>query len=165
MDGFHLLVLAIISGIWLTSFALDLYHRRMYESLLAACVLSALYWTFTATRSGTSSLVGLAVWLVAFITFHWRTQREVVPVEVLEARDIGPRILGMLLILYVSVWYADLLASASPTTHGVIMIPFTLSLIGLGLVAAGRFGYAVTCLVFSLVTVPVALLALKFMGW
>jgi len=165
MSGIDLLTLTTISGVWLTTFALDLYHRRMYESLLSAIVLSAIYWTLTATRSGAPSLIGLLVWLAAFMVFHWRAQREIVPVEVIEARDVGPRILSMLLLLYASAWYAELLASLNPTVHGIVTIPFTLGLVGLGLVAAGRFGYGVTCLVFSLITVPLALLALKLMGW
>jgi hypothetical protein len=136
----------------------------MNESLLSACVLSALYWTFTATRSGTSGLVGLSIWLSVFIIFHWRAQREIVPAEVIDARDVGPRLLGMILVLFISAWYADLLASMAPAGQGVVTIPFSLGLIGLGLVAAGRFGYGITCLIFSLVTVPLTLLALKFMG-
>jgi len=165
MDFTDLLTLATIAGIWLTTFGLDLYHRRMIESLLAGCVLSALYWTFTATRYGVPSLAGVLVWLVGFIIFHWRAQRELVPLEVIEARDVGPRVFAMLLLLYVSAWYVALLASLSPSTHAVITVPFSLGLAGLGLIAAGRFGYGVTCLVISLVAAPVALVILTLMSW
>lgn len=144
-------LLLLLYFIWVPILALSIKKSKLKVSLDVVLLFSSLYWTYLQIIASfwLFNLSGMLLWYLFYYIFYWKIKELISRRGEIEILDLVIRTAFVLPFMFLSSWFMVFLIPFDFSLQLQISIPFLAGILGLSLMACGKYGYGILCLIFS----------------